>query len=359
MSHSEDPNGPAGLGQRKDQHIDLVLERPVEHAAPTLLGDVNLLHDSLPELDLADIRLDRRWFGRTLAAPLLVSGMTGGSDRAGAINRELAVAAEAAGVALGTGSMRPLLADPTRRPDYDLRPLAPSIPLLGNLGVMQAAEQDPRAVGEQLQGLGYDALCIHLNPAQELAQAEGDRRFRGALATIARWVQDCPLSVVVKETGAGMSPHALDRLRAAGADWVDVSGRGGTSWTKVEAERPGADTFGRWFGDWGLPTAASVVWARRRGLRAVASGGIRDPHDALRALALGADMVGIARPVLLAVAEGGAAGAERWLKDFVEGLRRGLLLVGAADIAGLRRLPRRIGPELASWLAIDSDDRLG
>jgi isopentenyl-diphosphate delta-isomerase len=359
MSHSEDPNGPAGLGQRKDQHIDLVLERPVEHAAPTLLGDVNLLHDSLPELDLADIRLDRRWFGRTLAAPLLVSGMTGGSDRAGAINRGLAVAAEAAGVALGTGSMRPLLADPTRRPDYDLRPLAPSIPLLGNLGVMQAAEQDPRAVGEQLQGLGYDALCIHLNPAQELAQAEGDRRFRGALATIARWVQDCPLSVVVKETGAGMSPHALDRLRAAGADWVDVSGRGGTSWTKVEAERPGADTFGRWFGDWGLPTAASVVWARRRGLRAVASGGIRDPHDALRALALGADMVGIARPVLLAVAEGGAAGAERWLKDFVEGLRRGLLLVGAADIAGLRRLPRRIGPELASWLAIDSDDRLG
>ncbi len=355
MSHSEDPNGPAGLGQRKDQHIDLVLERPVEHVAATLLDDVGLLHDSLPELDLAEIRTERRWFGHRLEAPLLVSGMTGGSDRAGVINRELALAAEAAGVALGTGSMRPLLADPARLPDYDLRPLAPSIPLLGNLGVMQAAGQDPRAVGKQLQSLGYDALCIHLNPAQELAQAEGDRHFRGGLATIERWLQDCPLPIVVKETGAGMSPHTLDRLRAAGADWVDVSGRGGTSWTKVEAERPGADTFGRWFGDWGLPTAASVVWARRRGLHAVASGGIRDPHDALRALALGADMIGVARPVLMAVSEGGAVGAETWLKDFVEGVRRGMLLVGAADIAALRRLPRRIGPDLASWLAIDAD----
>lgn len=353
MSESEDPNGPAGLGLRKDQHLDLVLERDVEHAEPTLLHEVGLLHDSLPELDLTEVRLERRWFGRRMAAPILITGMTGGSDRAGAVNRDLAMAAEAAGVALGTGSMRPLLADPARRPDYDLRPLAPTVPLLGNLGVMQAAGQDPGKVGATLQDLGYDALCIHLNPAQELAQAEGDRRFRGALDTLAKWLRDCPLPIIVKETGAGMSPHALDRLRAIGADWVDVSGRGGTSWTKVEAERPGADAFGRWFGNWGLPTAASVVWARRRGLRAIASGGLRDPLDALRALALGAEWVGVARPLLAAVTAGGAAAAHAWLRDFSEGLRRGMLLVGAADVAALRRLPRRIGPELASWLALD------
>lgn len=359
MTHEDDPNGPAGLGLRKDQHIELVLRRPVEHAQPTLLDEVGLIHESLPELDLSEVRLERTWFGRALAAPVLITGMTGGSPRAGEINRDLARAAESVGVALGTGSMRPLFVDSSRRGDYDLRALAPSVPLLGNLGVMQAAALPMAEVADALLGLGYDALCIHLNPAQELAQREGDRAFRGAIETIARWRTGFPLPIVVKETGAGLSPGALDALSAAGVRWVDVSGRGGTSWTKVEAERPDAEPFGHWFGDWGVPTAATVVWARRRGLGTIASGGLRSPLDGLRALALGADFVGLARPVLVALDEGGVDGAVRALGDLVEGLRRGLLLCGAADLAALRARPRVLGPTLERWLAVDAPGRDG
>lgn len=359
MAQENDPNSPAGLGLRKDQHIDLVLRRPVEHTQPTLLEEVGLIHESLNELDLDEVHLERTWFGRSLAAPVLITGMTGGSVRAGEINRGLARVAESIGVALGTGSMRPLFADPSRRGDYDLRALAPSVPLLGNLGVMQAAALPMADVADALLGLGYDALCIHLNPAQELAQREGDRAFRGATETIARWRAEFPLPIVVKETGAGLSPGALDALAAVGVRWVDVSGRGGTSWTKVEAERPDAEPFGHWFSDWGVPTAASVVWAHRRGLGTIASGGLRSPLDGLRALALGADFVGLARPVLVALDEGGVEGAVRALGDFVEGLRRGMLLCGAADLGTLRTRPRVVGPTLERWLAVDALGRDG
>lgn len=343
----------SNIGQRKDEHIDIVLGGTIEHSATHLLDCVVPLHQSLPELDVADVDLGCRWFGRSLAAPLLIAGMTGGSDRARRINIDLALAAERANVALGVGSMRPLLSDPARRDDYDLRPYAPRVPLLGNLGVMQAGELPPAEVGDLLRQLDYDALCIHLNPAQELAQAEGDRKFRGAVATIARYAEELELPVVVKETGAGMSPQTLDALRAIGINWVDVSGRGGTSWTKVEARRPGADRFGDIFGDWGIPTAASVVWAQRRGFRVVASGGIRSVGDVLRSLMLGADYVGMARPVLMALETGGVDAVTALLGEWIEYLRRACVLVGADSVAALRRVPRLLQAPLDAWLRLD------
>lgn len=344
-------NDAAGMEARKDQHIDIVLEAAVEHRAGTLLDAVTLIHQSLPELALDEIRLDTRLLGRKIAAPLLITGMTGGSERAGRINRDLAAVAQQLGLPLGVGSMRPLLQDPGRRADYDLREIATDVPLFGNLGVMQAALLAPAHIRGLLDELGYDALCLHLNPAQELAQPEGDRDFRGAVETIQRYVGELGQPVIVKETGAGLSPQALDRIRGCGVDWVDVSGRGGTSWTRVEGLRPGADAFGDWFGDWGIPTAASLIWARRRGFRTIASGGIRNVHDVLRALALGAELAGMARPVLQLLEEGGVDGAVAGVGALIEGLRRGMLLCGAADRAALAVAPRHIGPALQSWLA--------
>lgn len=338
------------IGTRKDEHLDIVLQQAVEHRGSSLLECVDLIHQSLPELDLAEVESAGRLFGRSVTVPLLITGMTGGTDRAGRINRDLALAAQAAGVPMGVGSMRPLLADGARREDYDLRGQAPDIPLLGNLGVMQAADLPADEAGDILRELGFDALCIHLNPAQELAQREGDRTFRGAIDTIARYVDGLGLPVVVKETGAGLSTSALDAIRSCSVEWVDVSGRGGTSWTKVEGFRPEADAFGHMFGDWGIPTAVSLCWAQDRGFRTIASGGIRSVLDVLRALVLGARVVGFARPVLEAVDQGGVEAATRMLVDWTEVLRRGMLLVGAADLASLRTVPRVLHRPLTAWI---------
>lgn len=337
------------MQQRKNEHIDIVLGDGIEHGQGALLDCVELFHQSLPELCLDEVKLDVRLWGRRAASPLLILGMTGGSDRAGDINRRLAEVAQATGTAMGVGSMRPLFADEARRRDYDLRAIAPDVPLLGNLGVMQAKALEPSQVGDLLRSLGYDALCIHLNPAQELAQVEGDRDFRGAVDTIGRYVAELGLPVVVKETGAGLSPQALDAIKSQRVEWVDVSGSGGTSWTKVESRRPGAEGFGDVFGNWGIPTAATTAWAVERGFKTICSGGVRSVLDVLKGLALGASMVGAARPILLALDESPAQ-ATKTLTDWIEGIRRGMLLCGAKTLADMRRVPRLVRPPLKDWL---------
>ena len=185
--------------------------------------------------------------------------------------------------------------------------MAPDILLLANLGAVQARDAGPKRVAELVEAVGADALCVHLNPAQELVQDEGDRDFRGALDAIQKPGRALPVPVVAKETGCGLAPGTLTRLRAAGVAAVDVSGRGGTTWPGVEAHR-GSERqreLGQALREWGIPTAASVAFARRAGIPALASGGIRTPLDAVRALALGAEAVGLALPFLRAWSEGG------------------------------------------------------
>jgi isopentenyl-diphosphate delta-isomerase len=344
----------ADIGSRKADHIELALHGDVGfESVTTLFEDVRLVHDALPELALDEVDLSARILGKRLRAPLLIASMTGGTERARQINRELASIAEERGYAFGLGSQRAMHRRPESRPSYRVRDVAPNALVLGNLGAVQARELPTGAIAELAAEVGADALCVHLNPAMEIVQEEGDRDFRGVLDTLGRLVRELGIPVVAKETGCGISAGVARRLRSAGVRHVDVSGAGGTSWVAVETARASdaRKPLGRALRDWGIPTAASVALVAEQGMTTIfATGGVSTGLEAAKAIALGASAAGIARPVLQALDSGGRAAALAFLDAVESELRTAMLLCGARDLAALRLVPRVVGPKLAEWI---------
>ncbi|HEY0469468.1 MAG TPA: type 2 isopentenyl-diphosphate Delta-isomerase, partial [Polyangiaceae bacterium] len=292
--------------------------------------------------------------GKRLSAPILIAGMTGGTERAERINRELARIAEERGYAFGLGSQRAILKNPSSLSTYRVREVMPNSLLLGNLGIVQATKMSSAEVADLVGEVGADALCVHLNPAMELVQEEGDRDFRGGLATLERLSAELSVPVVAKETGCGLSPRVAARMRGVGVEHVDVSGAGGTSWVAVETQRAQAEkkALGEAFWEWGIPTAVSVAWVHRHGFQTVfATGGLKTGLDIARAIALGASAGGIARAALQALEKHGPSGARRFFDGVEAELRAALLLTGSADLAALRLAPRVLVGELKDWLA--------
>lgn len=346
---------PDDISQRKVDHIDLCADEDVEYRRKTtLLEDVELLHDSLPELSLVEVDPSLELFGRKLHAPLLISGMTGGAERARDINRTLAATAQELGLAFGVGSQRAILRDPTLAHTYQVRDVAPDILLLGNIGAVQAAAMSTSEVEELVTVIGADALCIHLNPAQELIQPEGDRDFRGCLDAFARLTRELSVPVIAKETGCGLSPRALAKLSKAGVSSVDVSGAGGTTWVGVETLRkpPEQRTIGETYWEWGVPTAAAIGYARRAGMTVIGSGGLRDGLDAAKVIALGASLAGMALPWLRAARDGGEEATLQFGRTTVDSLKTAMLLTGSRDLDKLRDAPRVIGGRLRAWFDV-------
>lgn len=350
-------NTEPAISSRKTDHIDLCAKEDVEYRGKTtLIEDVELIHDSLPELSVAEIDMGLDIFGKRLTAPLLITGMTGGADAAKTINRTLARVAQELGLAFGVGSQRALLKEPDLADTYQVRDVAPDIVLLGNIGAVQAADLTLSEAEGLVELIDADALCIHLNPGQELIQPEGDRDFRGCLDGISRLVEGLSVPVIVKETGCGLGPNTLKRLKDAGVSWVDTSGAGGTTWIGVETLRSPAEerSVGELFWDWGVPTAASIGFARDAGFRVIGSGGLRSGLDAARAIALGADLAGMALPWLKSAHEGGYDASMAFGKTTLQALRTAMLLTGSRDLESLKATPKLIGPRLQMWLSAAS-----
>jgi isopentenyl-diphosphate delta-isomerase len=343
----------ATIERRKRSHLDLCANGDVEHLdKTTLFEEVEFVHDSLSEVDLADVDLSVEFVGRKLAAPFLITGMTGGTADAATVNRDLARLAERFHIGFGLGSQRAMLRRPELAATYSVRREAPSTLLLANLGLNQAAQTATREIRRLVDVVGADGLCIHLNPAQELVQKEGDREFAGGLSALERVAADVGVPVIVKETGCGISAKVGRQLERAGIRYVDVSGAGGTSWVRVEDLRGDARShaLGQLFRDWGIPTAASLVQLRGSGLVRIASGGIRNALDAAKALALGATICGFALPVFRAYRSGGLDGAAAFLEQAIEGLRVAMVLTGSSTLDDLRRRRIVIGPRLERWI---------
>lgn len=283
-----------------------------------------------------------RFLGHPLSLPLFISCMTGGSEEGFRLNRELARAAQAVRVPVGLGSLRILFEHPELAPHFQLKSLAPDVPVLANVGAAQLRGRRPEELAEWVRRLEAQCLIVHLNPGQELFQPGGDRDFRGLRQAIARLCISFPVPVIVKETGFGILPSTVLRLLADGAAYVDVAGAGGTNWVTVESfRRPEEERRAALeLADWGLPTA--VLVAALSGLsgcagRVLASGGLRGGLDAAKAVALGAELAGIALPLIRCAAQGGAEAVVAWLRSAEEAFRAAMVLTGSRTLADLRR----------------------
>lgn len=330
---------------RKDDHLRINLAGEVTGDVSAGFESYRFEHLALPEIDLADVTLSTSLFGRRMRAPILVSCMTGGTPEAARLNAVLAQVAQEAGLAMGLGSGRVLLEDP-RAPGLDVRGIAPDIPLLANLG---AAQLNRRAGVDDCRRLldltRADAMVLHLNPLQEALQPEGEPRFQGLLHEIERLCSSLEAPVVVKEVGSGLAGDVVARLFEAGVAAVDVAGAGGTSWSEVERRRLSGveERIAFAFRSWGIPTAEAVRAARAvAGDKLVfASGGVRSGMDAATALALGADVVGLAGPFIRAAASGLDAAHDLAL-ELAGVLRVVMFCVGARDLKSFRAEPRLV-----------------
>ena len=318
----------------------------------TLLEQVRLVHQSLPDLSLDDIDLSTTLFGKPLRAPLVIAAMTGGTDRAAQVNKDLSGIAERRGYGFGLGSQRAMQRKPETAWTYQVREWAPSVLLFGNIGTVQATACDTKDVNQLMGDIGADALCLHMNPAMELIQPGGDRDFRHGTDTFRRYVEEMKVPVIAKETGNGISLQTAEKLRGAGVETVDVSGAGGTSWVGVETLRAQGDAreLGELLWDWGVPTGASVLNTSSVGLTSIATGGLSTGLDVARAIVLGARLGGIARQVFMAYTEGGVEGAEAFFERVEQQLRAVMLLCGCRDLKALRNAPRMLGSELQAWI---------
>jgi isopentenyl-diphosphate delta-isomerase len=331
---------------RKLDHVRIVLDENVAaKGVATGFAAYRMPHEALPELDLAEIDTRTTFLGRPMRAPLLVSSMTGGAHDVARINLALAEGAQALGLAMGVGSQRSAIRDEQLAYTYQVRKVAPSIPLLANLGAVQlnygyGVDECRRAV-EMIEA---DALILHFNALQEAVQPEGNTNFKGLLRRIEQVCKQVGVPVIAKEVGNGIGARAATRLVEAGVWGIDVAGAGGTSWSEVERFRQtsaAGERVAGAFAGWGLPTTEALreVRAALPHIPLIGSGGIRSGVDIAKAIALGADLAGTAKPALgPALDERGADAVIEGLQAYINELRIAMFCSGCADLAALREL---------------------
>ncbi len=326
--------------ERKLDHIEICLNENIESRNKTTgFEDIDLVHQAAPEINLEEVSIKSSLFGKELNAPIIICPMTGGHKRGKKINLALAKAAQELNIGFGVGSQRAGIEDSKLEETYQVRELAPDILLLGNLGATQLNQGYGIEEAEKaIEMIDADALGFHFNPLQEAIQIDGDINFKEIISKISKIASKLKTPVYAKETGGGITGSIASKLVKAGVKAIDVSGVGGTSWAGVESMRKKSKKcLGNALWDWGIPTSISTAeTARSVNVSVISSGGIRTGIDAVKAIALGADIVGIGLPLLRAANEG-TDQVIRWLEKFIEELRVSMFLAGCKNLEELQK----------------------
>lgn len=332
------PDPASALQHRKRRHIDVCLTEPVDYQTVTTgLERYRLPYNALTQTDLGTVDLGTEFFGTRLRAPVLIGAMTGGAELSGTINRNLAAAAQRLGVGMMLGSQRVMIDDAVAAKSFDVRGVAPDILVIGNIGLAQVQMSMLPALAAVLYRVGANGLAVHTNPLQEAMQHNGDTDFSGSMARLREVAGSIGYPVMLKEVGHGIGAAAAAQLVDCPVAAVDVAGAGGTSWARIEQFVRYGEVRYPALAEWGIPTAQALTEVRRvlPGVPLVASGGIRTGMDAAKALAMGAEVVAVARPLLAPAVESVDAVVD-WLQRFIDELLVCLHGSGAADLAALR-----------------------
>ncbi|MFT7624335.1 MAG: isopentenyl-diphosphate delta-isomerase [Myxococcota bacterium] len=344
---TEDPNQDRDpVEDRKDAHLRICLEEPIERLGVTTgFERWRFEHDTFPELARGSVDISTEVFGRRLAAPIMIGAMTGGTPRAGAINRILAEAAQRCGVAMALGSQRKMIEAPDTVETFRVRDVAPDILLMGNVGAVQLNYGVTATdINRLISGVGADLFAFHLNPLQEAIQPEGDTNFAGLIPALSRVIPQLDVPVVLKEVGAGFSAKTLRKIAHLPFAGLETAGVGGTSWSKIETFRTESwiqQMTGRNLGDWGVPTCeslrAAVSILGKTDKTVICSGGIRSGLQVAKAVAMGADLVAAALPFLRAADSGGVEAVVLQIQQFMDELRTVCFVTGSASLSALRQ----------------------
>ena len=335
---------------RKIEHLLLCVEKDVE-AHKTHFGlrasgfdDVDMVHNCLPEVNKKNLDLEVEFLGKKLCAPILIASMTGGHPDTKAVNAALASAAEELGIGIGVGSQRAAIEDPSMEDSFRVvRDKAPDAFIYGNVGAAQLKEFGIEGLERAVEMIGADAMAVHLNFLQEAIQPEGNIDATGCLNSIKKLCSELSVPVIVKETGAGIAHSQAVAISEAGASAIDVGGLGGTSWAGVEtyrAQKRGdilSEHLGRQFWNWGIPTAVSIVESSIS-IPVIATGGVRSGLDAVKSIALGSSLCGIALPLVAPALKGQKDVVDK-LTMIIEELKVAMFLSGCSTVEELGNAP--------------------
>ncbi|MDP4229588.1 MAG: type 2 isopentenyl-diphosphate Delta-isomerase [Bacteroidota bacterium] len=336
---------------RKQSHVELVVSEQVSFRQTSSGFDrIRFVHNALPEIALSDVETSTDFLGKHLDVPILISSMTGGYEAAERINRALGALSAKFGAAMGVGSQRQALEDKRFHNSFKVaRKANPSGLIFSNIGAVEVARLAGKGKTASIKRIidlvEADALIIHLNPLQELLQPEGSSNFTGVLNGIGKCVKSVGVPVIVKEVGAGISKDVAKQLLEVGVLVIDVAGAGGTSWAGVEIlrQKKKLRSVLEPFWDWGIPTVDALLQVRE--LREsmtfgiISSGGIRNGLDIAKSIALGADLVGIAKPLVSTFMEGGEKSLNKKMEDLITQLKYCMFLTGSKNVEALSKQP--------------------
>lgn len=346
------------IEERKLEGIEVTLSEDVESKnATTLLEDVTLIHNALPEINFSEIDTTTKFLNHKFSAPLIIDAMTGGTKEATKINGNLATAAEELGLGMGLGSQRAGLISNEMAETYAIaRKKAPSAFLIANIGGAQLIEDMKlNNIKEIIKMIKADAIAIHLNPLQEMIQPEGEPNYKGVLEKISWISSNIEIPVIVKETGCGISREVASKLEITGISSLNVAGLGGTSWAAVEYFRAKKMKknmkmeLGTLFRDWGIPTAAAIIEVKNAtNIPIIASGGIRSGVDIAKCISLGASLTGIAKPLLYPAAKSSKSVVNS-INKMLNELKTTMFVTGSNNIKELADARYIITGKLLEW----------
>lgn len=327
--------------ERKREHLELSLNGNIDNDVSTGFENYRFINNALPEIDFDEIDTGIEIFGKKLDAPVMISPITGGTGDGGVLNKRLAAAAREKNIAMGVGSQRVALENQRYEDTFNIRDTAPDILLFANLGAVQlnygyGIEECMKAVDM----IKADGLMLHINPMQEVFQDGGNTDFSDLAEKIANICNRVAFPVIVRDVGFGISKEVAGKLVSCGVSGIDIGGAGGTSWIKIEGKRSKNHLTGKIaesFQNWGIPTAEclEVVGSLEKGTRIIASGGIRSGLDIAKTIALGADMAGIALPLLKAASVSSEM-AEILIDEYIIGLKIAMFGIGTKNISSLK-----------------------